>query len=194
VAAWPRELRIYEVWTKVLGLARPGQWIADCEFEDFLSEVSLRHGRDPEELQRQVHSSASRGTREGPGLSLAGTYVCYSHAWPPYFRDRLIRGELSIVASGRPDTPSATYVEVLFTGHMQLDGTVAVDKRALRVEVCDATRISQFLKFSPFPPSPPVSVLGGLMFGTTLIGPDAQPSISRAVLIRLPAASAPALA
>jgi hypothetical protein len=139
--ARPRELRIYEDWAKVLGLARPGPWVADSDFEDFLSEVSLRHGRDPEELQRQVHSSASRGTREGPGLSLAGTYVCYSHAWSPYFRDRLIRGELSIVASGRPDRPSATYLEILPTGHMRLDGTVAVDKRALRVEVCDATRI-----------------------------------------------------
>jgi hypothetical protein len=70
---------------------------------------------------------------------------------------------------------------------MQLDGAIVVDKRGLRVEVSDAGN-SQYINFSLFPPSPPVSMLGGLMFGTPVIGPDVEPSMSRAVLIRLPAA------
>lgn len=187
--ARPRELRVYEDWSKVLGLDRPGQWISDCDLEDFLVEACARHGREPEDVWRQLDSFGSRSVRERPSLSLAGTYVCYSHAWSPYFRGRLVRGELSVADSGRSDRVSASYAEILPTGRMQLDGWIAVYERALRVEVCDATRSSQFVSFALFPPSPPVSVLGGLMFGTTLIGPDSQPSVSRAVLIRLPAVS-----
>lgn len=188
--AQPREAQVYQDWSKVLGLDREGQWIRDCAFEDFLSEACSRHGRDPDEVRRQLDAAGRRPNPVGPGHTLAGTYACYSHAWSPYFRGRMVRGELSIGASGRSDRLSARYAEVLPTGRMQLDGTAVVDKRVLRIEVCDPTRISQYVAFSLFPPSPPVSVLGGLMFGTTLIGPDAQPSVTRAVLVRLPAAGA----
>jgi hypothetical protein len=186
--ARPRDLQIYQDWSKVLDLDRPGQWIRDCGFEDFLAVTCARHGREPEDVRREIDASGRRPVQEGPGLSLAGAYVSYSHAWSPYFRGQLIRGELTISA-GRSGRPSASYAEILPTGRMQLDGAVAVDKRALRVEVSDTTRISQYVCFSLFPPTPPVSVLGGLMFGTTLIGPDAQPSVTRAVLIHLPAVS-----
>jgi len=189
--AQPRELSIYHDWAKVLGLERSGQWIADCDFDSFLDEVCARHGRDRADMMRQLEASAQGAARQGPGLSLAGTYVCYAHAWSPYFRGQLVRGELTIAtAAGRSDRVSARYVEVLPTGRLQLDGVIAVDKRTLRIEVCDATRTAQYVNFSLFLPSPPVSVLGGLMFGTTLIGPDAQPSVTRAVVIRLASANA----
>lgn len=184
--ARPRDMQIYEDWSKVLDLENGGRWVAECDFEVFAAHVGARHGRDAEELQRQM---SSRATGEGQGLLLAGTYVCYSHAWSPYFRGRLVRGALSVTASHRPDRPSASYSEILPTGRMQLDGAIGIDKRGLRAEICD-TRNWQYVNFSLFPPSPPVSMLGGMMFGTTLIGPDAQPSMSRVVAIRLPAASA----
>lgn len=188
--ARPREPQLYEDWSKVLDLAKSGQWVSDSGFEEFLAEVAARHERDPEELRQKLDAPAIRSPAEAPGLSLAGIYVVYSHAWSPYFRGQLIRGALTIGTAGRSDRPQAVYAEVLPTGPMRLDGTVALDKRTMRIEVFDATRISQYLVFSLIPPTPPVSVLGGLMFGTTLIGPDAQPSVSRAVFVRLPTASA----
>jgi hypothetical protein len=182
--ARPRELQLYEDWARVLGLDRPGRWIADCDLDVFVDEIAGRHGRDRAELVGLVGPSARKAS-EAPGLSLAGTYVCYSNAWSPYFRGRLIRGALSVASSGRERVP-ASYVEVLPTGPMRLDGWLAVDKRAARGELGDATRVSQHINFALFPPTPPFSVMGGLMFGTTLIGPDAQPSVTRTVLIRLP--------
>ncbi|MFO1082043.1 MAG: hypothetical protein U1E23_15605 [Reyranellaceae bacterium] len=184
--ARPREGQLYEDWSKVLELDRSGRWVSDCPFEEFVEAVASRHRRDPDDLRRAADAPASRANPEAPGLSLAGTYVAYSHAWSPYFRGQLIRGSIVVGASGRGDRPSARYSEVLPTGPMELDGTVAVDKRTIRIEVYDPTRISQYLIFALFPPTPPVSVLGGLMFGTTLIGPDAQPSVSRVVMVRLP--------
>jgi hypothetical protein len=41
-----------------------------------------------------------------------------------------------------------------------------------------------------FPPTPLVSVLGGLMCGATVLSPDNRLSVSRIVIVRLPAASA----
>ena len=40
-----------------------------------------------------------------------------------------------------------------------------------------------------FRPTVPVRVLGGLMCGTTFIGSEPSPSVTRIVMIRLPAAS-----
>ena len=201
--ARPRERQIYEDWATVLGLARPGSWIAECDLDAFLDEVCARHGRDRDDLQRRVdlpgqppRKIRARRAAAAPEFDLAGAYACYSHAWSPYFRGRLVRGTLSVAdghgggrGDGRADRATATYVEALPTGAMRLAGALTVDRRALRIEVSDPTRLSRFLHFSLFPPSPPVSVLGGLMFGSTLIGPDAQPSVSRIVLVHLPQAT-----
>lgn len=181
----PRELQVYADWAKVLDLDRSARWMADSTLDELLDAIAERHGRERQELQELVEAGRSRG-RLGPGLDLTGTFVCYSHAWSPYFRGRLLRGELSI---GTPSTAlslPATYAEVLPTGRLELGGTLAIDKRGLRLEVADKTGIGQIVTFCLFPPSPPASVLGGLMFGTALIGPDAQPSVSRVAIIRLP--------
>ena len=187
--AKPREAQLYEDWAKVLGLDRPGQWIGESELAAFIDEVGARHGRDSGELRSLLDPSAGRTMREWLGLSLAGTYVCYSHAWWPYFHGRLIRGELSI-APGRPEQAPVHYTENAPPGPLHLEGTIVMDKREVRIEVSDPTAPSCRLHFFLFPASPPVSVLGGLMTGLSLIGPDAQPSVTRIVLIRLPAANA----
>ena len=187
--ARPRERAIYDDWVKVLDLPRTGRWLADCEIQAFVDELCSRHGCDPDELQRRTEESGSPASRQAPGLTLAGTYVCYSHAWSPYFRGRLVRGELSITSATGPNRLTASYVEALPTGLMELEGTVTLSKHDLRLDVSDPTGSAQLLSFCLFPPSPPASVLGGLMLGTTLIGPDAQPSVSRVAMARLPAPS-----
>jgi len=187
--AQPRELQVYEDWSKVLDLDRPGEWIANCDIEAFLDEICGRHGRDRKALLSSIGAAGSQKNGGGPALQLAGTFACYSHAWSPYYRGRRIRGELSLDAVSNPNRLPATYTEVLPTGPMALKGALAIDKRTLHLEVSDTLGGVPILTFCLFPASPPASVLAGLMFGATVIGPDIQPSVTRIVMVRLPMAS-----
>jgi len=189
--AQPRGLQIYEDWSKVLELDRSGQWIADCDAKAFLDAICTRHGRDREALLRALEPPGNRSLSvTGSTLELAGTFVCYSHAWSPYFHGRLIRGELSVHIESSPNRLPVTYTEVLPTGPMELKGAMLVAKRGLHIQVSDGKAEAQLINFCLFQASPPASVLGGLMFGTTVIGPDPQPSVTRVVLIRVPEATA----
>lgn len=186
--AQPRELQVYSDWATVLELDCTARWLSDCTLDELVDALAARHGRDRRELQGLADAGRPRA-QLGPGLDLEGTFVCYSRAWSPYFRGRLLRGELSVGAPSGANRLPATYAEALPTGRLELSGTLVVDKRTLRLEVGDETGSAQFVNFCLFPPSPPASVLGGLMFGTALIGPDAQPSMSRVAMIRLPESS-----
>lgn len=186
--ATPREPQIYEDWAKVLGLERTGQWIAQCDAEEFLVEICARHGRDREALDREL-GSASKRPEVSSALDLVGTFACYSHAWSVY-RGDLLRGEMSIRAASGLNRLRATYTETLpHDTRAVYGGAIVVAKRAMYFDARDSSGDSQF-KFSLFLPSPPASVLGGLWSGTTLLGPIAQPSVTRVVMVRLPAASA----
>jgi len=184
--AQPREPQIYEDWAKLLEIDRSPRWLADCEVGELLDVLSERHGRDRVELERALDGVGRSIGRRGPGLSLNGFFVCYSYAWSPYFRGQVVRGELEIGSAMAADRLRVTYSEMLPTGRIVLEGIMTIHKRALRLEVGDESGTVQFLNFCLFPPTPPASVLGGLMVGTTLIGPDAQPSVTRVVIVRLP--------
>ena len=108
----------------------------------------------------------------------------------PIFGERLIRAELSIGAvSNRRGLPT-TYTEMLPTGPMELKGAIVIGKRStMHLEVGDTLGGVPLLTFRLFPASPPASILAGLMFGTTVIGPDVQPSVTRIVMVRLPVAA-----
>lgn len=185
--AQPREQQVYEDWARLLDVGRGGQWVADCDSETFLAEICARHQRDPEALRGRGEAASPLAGRPERSLPLAGTYACYSHAWSPYFRSRLIRGALSITDMPASDGPTATYAEALPTGHLELTGAVTISPRAVNIDVRESPDGSQFL-FCLFPPTPPVSVLAGFMCGTTVIGPDVQPSVTRIAMVRLPAA------
>jgi hypothetical protein len=187
--AQPRDMQVYEDWAKVLDLDRPAQWIADCDIEAFLDAICARHDRDRDALLRSIQTAASRPSVPGSALELAGTFACYSHAWSPYFRGRLIRGELSVGVDSSPSRLPVTYTEVLPTGPMELKGTMTIARRGMHIQVSDAAGDSQVITFCLFQPSPPASVLAGFMFGTTVIGPDAQPSATRIVMVRLRSAT-----
>ncbi len=187
--ARPREQQLYEDWTKLLDLGQPGQWIAECDSEAFLEAICARHGRDPAALRHEVDGAAIPASQQPHhGLPLAGTYACYHHSVSPYYRGRLIRGELTIAAVPAPQRLSATYEETMATGgRFRLDGVVTL-KRALHIDVNETTGEAKII-FLLFPPAPLVSVLAGIMCCTPLIGPDVQPSVTRIAIVRLPAAS-----
>ncbi|MDQ0468581.1 hypothetical protein [Labrys wisconsinensis] len=185
--ARPRDPQLYEDWAKVLELDRTGEWLAASDVETFLDEVALRHGRDRTWLRDQAEASVTAGGARQTELAPTGTFACYSHAWSPYFQGRLIRGGLSIAAIPKPHRLVASYAESLPTGRLQLDGAVAPSKHVLRLDLRERRGDAQ-LFFCLFPPTPPFSVLGGLICGGTIIGPNALPSVSRIVMVRLPAA------
>jgi len=186
--AQPRELQLYEDWAKLLDLGRSGQWIADCDSETFLETLCACRGADPVSLRDRLAHGSPLGQQQERGPALAGTYVSYSHAWSPYFRGRLIRGEMAISAGSAPHRLAATYAEVLPTGPLKLAGSLTASARAITMELHEVGGEAHF-SFCLFPATPPVSVLGGFMCGATVIGPDAQPSTTRIILLRLPEAN-----
>jgi hypothetical protein len=186
----PRDARLYQDWVLVLDIDQSAEWIATSEFDAFLDVVATRHNADREALTRQVIATHSARSSDENGVhsGLAGTYVCYSNAWSPYFRGQIVRGALSIggVISASPQ--HVTYSEILPTDRLQVNGTLTPGNRAMHMSLKEPAGDAQFL-FCLFPPTVPVRVLGGLMCGTTIIGSEPGPSVTRIVMIRLPTAS-----
>ncbi|MGX7876482.1 hypothetical protein ACVDG5_030765 [Mesorhizobium sp. ORM6] len=185
--AQPREHSVYDDWAKLLRLEQPGAWIADCDLSHFTAAIAAHHGIDTEELERravaQFETSSSQEERS-LAFALAGTYACYSRAWSPYYRGQFIKGILSIEAGPGLHGLTATYREALPTGQLLLGGPVTPAKRALYVQLKEVGGDAQFF-ISLFPQSQPGSVLGGYMCGTAIIGPEAQPSLTRILIVRL---------
>ncbi|WP_207486113.1 hypothetical protein [Arenibaculum pallidiluteum] len=182
--ASPREHQVYDDWVRLLDLDRSGDWVAECGFDGFLAAVGLRHAADVDQLSQRAASwgvSTRAAERE---IFIVGTYACYSHAWSPYYRGRLIRGFLTISAAPSRSLV-ATYEEILPTGLLRLTGPFTLGKRVVNLDLREPHGDAQF-SFCLFPPSPPASILAGFMGGATIIGPDAQPSVTRIVIVRLP--------
>ncbi|MDX8466037.1 hypothetical protein RFM26_10130 [Mesorhizobium sp. VK23B] len=184
--ARPRQMSVYDDWAKVLELEQPGAWIAESDLASFTAAIAARRGIDGAELERRagMQFEASAHDERGLGSGLAGTYACYSRAWSPYYRGQLIKGRLSIEAGPGAHGLSATYRETLPTGQLLLGGPVNPAKRGLYVHLKEVGGDAQFF-LCLFPQTQPVSVLGGYMCGAAIIGPEAQPSITRILLVRL---------
>ena len=188
--ASPREPQVYEDWAKLLDLGQPAQWIADCDSAAFLDAVCSRHQRDPDVLRRQVDDlGVLASPQEERGPTLAGTYACYRHALSPYLQGRLVRGKLTMAITPAAQRFAATWQETLATGHrLRFDGHATL-RRELHIDVSDTAGDAHTV-FYLFPPAPLGSVLAGFMLCAPLLGPEVRPSITRIVMIRLPAASA----
>ena len=180
--AQPRDARLYDDWAVLLAIGRPGAWIAGCGIEDFVDALISRGPLAREALEKQADLFG--GIAESPSFSFLGRYIGYSHAWAPYFRGQLIRGELTIEIDRARGRPFARYVERLPTASVRLEGPVAHQHRALYVDLrgADVTPLQLCL----FAPAAPASLLGGVMCGLTLLSSEVQISTTRIVLARLP--------
>jgi hypothetical protein len=185
--ARPREAQVYEDWAKLLDLGRSGQWIAECDEEAFLDALCSRHQHDRDVLQRRAKLSSGTADRAESDLAVVGTYVSYSYSWSPYFRGRMLRGELSIAAGQTPGRLIATYSQLLPRGRFRAEGSLVVGNRSMHMELCEPG--GDALLFCLFLPSLPMSILAGLVSGTTTIGPEPQPSVARIAMVRLPGPS-----
>jgi hypothetical protein len=189
--ARPRERQIYDDWALVLDVGRSGAWIADCDFDSFVEVLCDARDEDPEVLLRRARTfgrgaeraetpAASVGTFQG---DLAGSFVCYSRSWSPYFRGRLIRGALTIARRGGGF--AARYVQSRVQERIEAQGSVDVLPRALMLYLREPHARTAFM-LTLFPPMSLVSVLGGLIQGPAVLGVDPQPSVSRIVMVRVP--------
>jgi len=184
--AQPRQLSVYDDWSKLLDMGQSGAWIAQSDLPSFAAAICARHGIDRAELERRVGAQFEVSAHEDRslGVALAGTYACYSRALSPYYRGQLIRGSLSIETGPGAHGLTAMYREALPTGPLVLGGSVTLAKRGLYVHLREAGGDGQ-LFFCLFPPSQPGSVLGGYICGTTVIDPEPHPSMARILMIRL---------
>lgn len=188
--ATPRYPQVYDDWARVIETTRPGAWLASCSTEAFLAELCALHNQDPAELLRRARTrmpAASEGARREAAaeLYLCGTYACYSHAWSPYYRGQLIGGSLTLSTGTAHGMLGATYTEILLSREVSFEGQLLLGGRALHAVVQAAsTGTSLFMTLCR--PGPPASVLCGVMSGASIIGPEALPSMTRLVAVRVP--------
>ncbi|MER8874487.1 hypothetical protein [Mesorhizobium sp. M0814] len=184
--AQPRELSVYDDWSKLLGLEQPGAWIAESDLPAFTAAICARHGIGKAELERRAGGPPKTSAHEdrSAGAALAGAYACYSQALSPYHHGQLIRGSLSIKAGPEGHGLTASYREILPTGQLLISGQVSLAKRGLYAHLKETDGDAHFF-FCLFPQSQPGSVLGGYMCGGAIIGPEPQPSLTRILIVRL---------
>ena len=180
--AQPRDSRLYEDWATLLAIGKPGAWIAACTVEELIDALTATGPLEREALLRQADRFG--GVADGQGPCFVGRYVAYSHAWAPYFRGQLIRGEVTIEAERARGRPLARYVEHLPTATVRLEGPVTHQERALYVDLRGVSATP--LQLCLFAPVAPASLLGGVMSGLTLLSTEVQVSTTRIVLARLP--------
>lgn len=190
--AHPREQALYDDWASILGLDQPLAWLLESELDVFTTALSSRHGVPADVLAGRAAAFGGRGqavhpvagTPAGPAY-LCGSYVCYRHAFSPYYQGRVLRASLSIEA-GRSRDLTARYQESLPTGPVRTVGTAAAAGGSLFIDVVSPSTRNERVFVSLFMPQPPASCLAGIYCSTTLISPHAQPAASRILAIRVP--------
>jgi hypothetical protein len=180
--AQPRSPAVYDDWAAVLGSSRPGSWLAACSVEAFTDEIVALFSMDRNEAQalsdRFLGAVLVRQLAED---GLAGTFLCYSHAWSPFHAGRLIRGVMEL----QPGTRGgflASYSENLPGGAWVGRGPARRSGRVLSVALEGV--VEEHLSLSLLVPGRPVNVLAGRMQGTTIHGAETQLCTTRIVLLR----------
>lgn len=196
--ALPRSARVYEDWLSLLGTVdKSVSWLMAVPVEEFAETLALLKGQEPSLLLRQAGLSVTApasepGTNVGPDGYLCGVYASYSHAQSPYYAGRLVRGTLVIDPAGRrAEGLVAVYSQTLSVGRVQAAGSVGLYGASMCLELrLPAPGVAPIF-FSLFRPSPPASVLAGVLCGTTFVHPAGQPPYAtRVVLVRIAASPA----
>lgn len=183
--ASPRGISFYEDWRRVVGSERSAAWFRESAAEPFLAELAHATGLAPEEVRARATGglrSPARPPMAGAASTLHGAFACYSHAWSPHFRGKLIRGALRI-GPGRGGGAAATYDETLISGPRRLSGEVTPGNGAVHVVLRGD---GGPLLLSVIAPGPPASALCGILAGPALIAHAPMPSASRLVAVRVP--------
>ncbi len=96
--AQPRSPQVYDDWAKVLGTQRSGAWLISSSLAEFSAELSALSGTPIADLHRIDAVRTCAAPRAGVlallggAMAPCGNFACYSHAWSPHFRGKLLRG------------------------------------------------------------------------------------------------------
>ncbi len=189
--ATPRNSDVYDDWARVLDIGQPGDWLMECSVEAFLDAVTRRYRVDAHTLRRRASvwepAPAVDGQDRPRGVQqyLCGSYACYSWSWSPYHRGQIIRGALSIAPARKRLSLVATYSEQLVGTPVRFSGEVILAGRTLHLDL-RAPGQGAPLFCSLFLPSPPASVMSGMMSGVSYVGHAPQPSATPFVAVRVP--------
>lgn len=176
--ATPREGRAYDEIARLLGLDRPGSWVAEAPLDAFLAAAEAARFPGTAPVRRaEGHAAADYG-------HLHAEYHCLSPAWSPYYEGQLVRGRLRL-APGRDSRLEAIYEEALLDRPLVFSGPVAVSARNLHMALREA-ETGYCVSLTTCLPGHPVSVLCGLLAGVAVLGPEVAPSCGRLVALRLP--------
>lgn len=186
----PRSAQIYEDWAGVLGLARPGSWVAGSTLDAFLA-VLCEGGRvDRAGLLRRagLDTPAEAAGAEEAASYLCAAYACYSQAQSPYYRGRILRGALVIQpAPRRADGLVARYSQALAAGRNHVSGQVMIVGSMLALLLVSGSPGTPPVSFHLHLPAPPGSLLAGIMGSCTMVHPGGQPPYAtRVAMIRVP--------
>lgn len=192
--AMPRSDHFYEDWVKVVGLDRPGSWIANCGEAELREALGIQPAEPGDAGQRRETvkaASVRRGAQPsaGPGifgvaLGLRGSYACYRQSWSPHFRGRLIRTSL-VLSPGKGQGLMACYSECLNNESFQLKGQMRFTGGPMHF-LANHTPSGWPLFLTLFVPGVPASVMCGVVAGQALLSSEPLPSAARLLAIRVP--------
>lgn len=189
--ALPRAARLYEEWARLLDAGRSAAWLAAAPIEAFVQVVGARHGIAPEALRERAGLGAdpvAAGYGILPDDFVCGAYATFSHAQSPHFAGRIIRGSACIApAPRRADGLVATVAQRWAGQRAAAHGRARLFGHSLSLQLDVPTGNVAPLFCSLFRPTPPASVLAGIMCATTAIHPGGQPPYAtRVVMVRVP--------
>ncbi|WP_426954681.1 hypothetical protein [Muricoccus radiodurans] len=187
----PRSAKVFEEWAALLDLGRSAAELLACSPEVFRRWITERHGP----VAVPVDGPGAGTERPGPPVrgtgALQGGFACFSHAQSPYFRGRIIRGSLTFgLAGARGGAPVARYAQAIAGGMARADGTVRMYGQTPCLELHAAVPGLAPIYMTLFRPTPPASVLAGMMLSFTVVDPDHQPPYAtRFLAVRVPDAA-----
>ncbi|MFT8244007.1 hypothetical protein [Roseomonas sp. BN140053] len=190
----PRSARLFEEWAALLDTGHSTEQLLSCSLEEFGAWIAARHGPVPVLAAASASPAAAAErpeplARQGAGL-LQGHYACYSHAQSPYFQGRVIRASLLVGrAPSRGAPPTARYAQAITGGMAEVSGPVRMYGETPCLELNGPAGSLAPVFMTLFRPTPPASVLAGLMLSFTVVDPNNQPPYAtRFVAVRVPEA------
>jgi hypothetical protein len=193
----PRSGWVYDAWAAMLRLDRPLAHLKSCSIDEFVEDLIEPYGLDRAIVATVIGRPAAEDKATDDASDrwrdqLCGTFACYSHAFSPIFRGKIMRGALTIAAPGPAAPLDVSYVETTPFTELSHRGRLSWSNRLVGLDLHDEQKGSH-VHMTLYCPSPPASVLTGLMMSPSFHDPTPQPTVSRVAAIRVPTVDLEAL-
>ena len=184
--AMPRSATIYDDWAKVIGFDRSAAWIAASTPDAFAEALCAHLSADRAALEALAARFAGlrAAARPVPEAGL-GVFVVYSWAMSPRHEGKLIRGCLTVGAARGRRLP-ASYEEGFATGPLRFTGSATEAGRTLSIALDTEGNPGGGRFFMVLmTPGRPLDALCGEFVGAPINATLAEPTVSRAVALRI---------